>query len=239
VTYGPTPPAGGDEARPHDNGLPALRYVPLMDVSPEFGDVLLTALGRSRIAAYLDQSPDHPVGRRLFVAAEERSEARAIVSAVIRATGGTPPPAPEEQQPRPDPLAGVDTDAAFADLIADWHVDTLTAIRNAEKALSREDADWKARLERPPAGSDDLAWLDEQHYVPPAPPPLPRFSGPTLVAMGVLVVSVVLLIFGTRLALGNRFVMFLGVCGVLVSAGILLTRLRDRRDDDGDDGAVL
>ncbi|HEU5007643.1 MAG TPA: hypothetical protein VFT67_11750 [Jatrophihabitantaceae bacterium] len=240
MNAGTTPSAnGGDGARPHDNGLPAVRYVPLMDVSPEFGDVLLAALGRSRIAAYLGDSPDHPAGRRLFVAAEERVDARTIVSAVIRATGGTPPPATEEPpEPRPDPLAGVDTDAAFADLIADWHVDTVTAIRNAEKALSREDADWRARLEQTPADADELAWLDEQHYVPPVPPPLPRFAPPTLVAILVLAVSVLLLVFGTHLALGNRFVMFLGVCGVLVSTAILVMRLRARPDDD-DDGAIV
>jgi hypothetical protein len=216
-----------------------------MDVSPEFGDVLLTALGRSRIAAYLDSSPDHPAGRHLYVAAEERGDARTIVSAVIRATGGTPPPVTDgsaanddQAEPRADPLAGIDTDAAFADLIADWHVDTVTAIRNAEKALSREDADWRARLEQSPADSDGLAWLDEQHYVPPAPPPLPRFAPPTLVAILVLAVSVLLLVFGTHLALGNRFVMFLGVVGVLVSTAILVMRLRARPDDD-DDGAVV
>ena len=240
MTYGPAAQPGGDDLpRQQDNGLPAVRYVPLMDVSPEFGDVLLAALGRSRIAAYLDHSPDHPAGRRLFVAAEERVDARTIVSAVIRATGGTPPPvAGEKAELRPDPLAGVDTDAAFADLIADWHVDTVTAIRNAEKALSREDADWRARLEQTPADADELAWLDEQHYVPPVPPPLPRFAGPTVVAIAVLAVSVLLLVFGTHLALGNRFVMFLGVCGVLVSTAILVMRLRARPDDD-DDGAVV
>lgn len=248
MNAGTTPSAnGGDGARPQDNGLPAIRYVPLMDVSPEFGDVLLAALGRSRIAAYLGDSPDHPAGRRLFVAAQERVDARTIVSAVIRATGGTPPPmSAEPPEPGPDapPQAGeppadeIDFDAAFADLIADWHVDTVTAIRNAEKALSREDADWRARLEQSPADADGLAWLDEQHYVPPTPPPLPRFAPPTLVAILVLAVSVLLLVFGTHLALGNRFVMFLGVCGVLVSTAILVMRLRARPDDD-DDGAVV
>jgi hypothetical protein len=220
--------------------LAADRYVPLTDVGPELGDALLSALGRSRIAAYLDAAPGAGAGggsRRLFVAAEERSDARTVVAAVIRAAGGTPPPSPADETPRPDPLAGVDTEAAFADLVADWPVDTLAEIRKAERALSREDENWRARLEREGV-PDEFAWLDEQHYVPPAPPPLPRLSRPALVAIVVLIISIGLLVFGTALALGGQLALVLGICGVLLSGGILLTRLRDHRDDD-DDGAIV
>ena len=52
---------------------------------------------------------------------------------------------PDLRQPA-DPLAGVDTDAAFDALVADWHVDTIAAMRDAERDLTREDADWRARL---------------------------------------------------------------------------------------------
>lgn len=227
-------PDGTEASRRLDNGLLATSYVPLTDVDPVLGPHLLTALGRARIAAYLDDSPQ-PAGpaRRLFVAADERGDARTIVAAVIRAAGGTPPPSPEP--PRADPLAGVDTEAAFADLIADWHVDTVTAIREAERALSREDEDWRARLEQTPA---EPAWLDEQHYIPPPPPPLPRLAAPTIVAMSVLAISIILLGLGGQFGLANRLTMVLGVCGVLLGAAILVMRLRDHRDDD-DDGARL
>lgn len=240
-----TTPTPGEAGRPRSdsNGLPALRYVPLMDITPQLGDVLLAALGRARIAAYLGESPDHPQGRRLFVAAEERSDARTIVASVIRATGGTPPPIPgQDGAPKPAaparPGEEIDYDAAFADLVADWHVDTLNAIREHERALSREDADWRAGLEKPPAETGELAWLDEQHYVPPPAPPWPRPTGPTLIAMTLLLASIALLVFGTHLALATQFVMLLGVSGVVLSSAILVSRLRERHDDD-DDGAVL
>lgn len=242
MTMGSAPEPGGAEApRPLDNGLAAARYVPLTDIDADIGKHLLTALGRARIAAYLDESPVAAVPpaaptRRLFVAADERGDARTIVAAVVRASGGTPPPIPaDELKPRPDPLVGVDTDAAFADLIADWHVDTVTAIREAEKALSREDEDWKARLEQAPAES---SWLDEQHYVPPTPPPMPRLSAPTIMAVLVLAASVLLLVLGGELGIASNVTMLLGVCGVLLSTGILVMRLRENRDED-DDGAVL
>ncbi|MEO9134771.1 MAG: hypothetical protein ABI301_07225 [Jatrophihabitantaceae bacterium] len=234
---GPTPEPGGAEVpRPLDNGLAAARYVPLTDIDPGIGQHLLTALGRARIAAYLDESPGPAETRRLFVAAEERGDARTIVAAVVRAAGGSAPPIPaDELKAPPDPLVGVDTDAAFADLIADWHVDTVAAIRNAEKALSREDEDWKARLEKGPA---EPTWLDEQHYVPPVPPPIPRLSAPTIMAVLLLTVSILLLVLGGELGLPSKLTMLLGVCGVLLSAGILVMRLRENRDED-DDGAVL
>jgi hypothetical protein len=230
VTAGPTPPP--EAPHPAGNGLAAARYVPLTDVDATIGEHLLTALGRARIPAYLDPSPSRADTRRLFVSAEERADARTIVAAVVRAAGGTPPPAPREE--RAD-LQNVDVDAAFADLIADWHVDTVTAIRQAEQALSREDADWKARLEAEPA---DPMWLDEQHYVPPAPPPLPRLAAQTVIAMITIVLSILLLALGAQFGIASRLTLLLGVLGVLAGAALLVMRLRARRDDD-DDGAVL
>ena len=214
-----------------DNGLHAAMYVPLTDVDATVGRHLLAVLGRARIAAYLDAEASTPL-QRLFVAAEERGDARTIVRAAVRALGSDEPPPVDE----PDPLAGMDTDAAFAALISDWHVDTVAAIRDAERELSKEDADWRARLVRPPA--DEPVWLDEEHYVPPPPPPLPRFAAPTILAMTILVISIIVLGLGGQFGLANQLTWVLGVGGVLLGAGILVTRLRERPDED-DDGTAL
>lgn len=233
---GPTAEPSGAPG-PTDNGLAAARYVPLTDIEPVIGAHLLTALGRARIPAYLDVSPGRDDTRRLFVAADERADARTIVAAVVRAAGGTAPPPPAHERPT---LDGVDVDAAFADMIADWHVDTVTAIRNAEKALRRDDADWKSRLELPDAVEQppELAWLDE-HYVPPPPPPLPRLAAPTITAMAVIALSILVLGLGGEFGLADKLTLLLGVLGLLLGAGILLMRLRDRPDDDDDDGAIV
>jgi len=236
VTSGATPDATGpDQVGRVENGLFAASYVPLTDVEAVVGRALLTALGRARIAAYLDRAPglDHEQ-RRLFVAAEERSDARTIVAAALRALGGAPAPLPERGD---DPLAGVDTDAAFAELIADWHVDTVAAVREAERDLRREDADWRERLSKPAV--DEPVWLDEDHYIPPPPPPLPRLAAPTIGAMTLLAVSILLLGLGGEFGLATDLTMLLGVVGVLLGAGLLVMRLRERRDDDDDDGAVI
>jgi hypothetical protein len=228
------PNAGGGQEPPLDNGLRAAAYVPLTDVDTDVGRHLLTALGRARIAAYLGPVPTGAEEqRRLFVAAEERVDARTIVAAAVRALG-----ADEPDLPPTDPLAGVDTDTAFDALVADWKIDTIAAIRDAERDLTREDAEWRSRLLRPQ--SSDEVWLDEDHYVPPPPPPLPRLAAPTIIAMAVLAVSILVLGLGGQFGLAGRFTLVLGMAGLLLGAVILFTRVRDfRRDDDEDDGAAI
>lgn len=226
--------AGGSERL--DNGLRAPAYVPLTDVDPAVGQHLLTALGRARIAAYLGPAPV-PESRqqRLFVASDERVDARTIVAATVRALGAKQPELPAQN----DPLAGMDTNAEFDALTADWKIDTIAAVRDAERDLTREDAEWRARLIKPPAR--DEVWLDEDHYVPPPPPPLPRLAAPTIVAIAVLVVSVLLLGFGGYLGLAGGLTFVLGIGGLLLGGAILFTRIRERRRDeeDGDDGAEI
>ena len=217
-----------------DNGLHALSYVPLTDVDAEVGRRLLAALGRARIPAYLDATgATGPDRQRLYVASEDRADARTIVLATVRdALDETATPEPV------DPLAGLDTDAAFDALVADWHVDTVAAVREAERDLTREDADWRARLNRPPARQDEV-WLDEDHYVPPPPPPLPRLAAPTIVAMTVLAISIFVLGMGGQMGLANGFSLILGIGGLLLGGVILFTRLRQHRADEDDDGAAI
>jgi hypothetical protein len=228
------PGAGGPEQGPLDNGLHAPAYVPLTDVGSDVGQHLLSALGRARIAAYLGPTAEPASDqRRLFVASDERVDARTIVVAAVRALGGEQPDIP----PAPDPLEGVDTDSAFQQLVADWHVDTVTAVREAERDLNREDTEWRARLNKPPAR--DEVWLDEDHYVPPPPPPLPRLAAPTIIAMAVLAISIIVLGLGGEIGMASNLTIVLGIGGLLLGAGILFTRLREHRRDEDDDGSAI
>lgn len=216
-----------------DNGLHALNYVPLTDVDTELGHQLLDALGRARIAAYLAADELDASRQRLFVAAEERADARTIVAAAVRASGAESGRLPASE----DPLRDIDTDAAFDALVADWHVDTVAAVREAERALTREDADWRARLNKPQAR--DEVWLDEDHYVPPPPPPLPRLAAPTVLAIVVLVLAICVLGLGGELGLRNGLRLVLGIGGLLLAAGLLFTRVRQYRGDEDDDGSAI
>lgn len=223
-------PTGADRL---DNGLRAPAYVPLTDVDAAVGQHLLSALGRARIAAYLGPvSATDVEHRRLFVASDERMDARTIVAAAVRALGAAQP-----ELPAADPLAGMDTDAAFHELVADWRIDTVAAVREAERDLSREDAEWRARLIRPQ--ESDEVWLDEEHYIPPPPPPLPRLAAPTIIAMSVLAISIILLGLGGQIGLASGFSFALGIGGLLLGGIILFSRIREHRRDDDDDGAAI
>jgi hypothetical protein len=212
-----------------DNGLSAEVFVPLADVDAELGDTLLTALGRARIAAYLETGPT--ATGRLYVAAEERGDARTIIVAASRGA---------EQQGSlrvADEFDGRDTNAEFQALIGNWHVDTINAIRTAEKDLAREDADWRARLaERNSVPAEDD---EDEHYIPPPPPPLPRLAGYTIWALVIVAVSILVLGLGGNFGLASDFTILLGVGGILVGAGMLVMRLRERPDEEDDDGAIL
>jgi len=260
VTSREHPGAGGPEQDRLDNGLHAPAYVPLTDVDADVGQHLLSALGRARIPAYLGPAPlsaaqpDVP-RRRLFVASDDRVDARTIVAAAVRALSR---PAEEQDEAQPagqpdgavadgappsagDPLEGIDTDAAFQALIADWHVDTISAVRDAERDLTREDSDWRARLVKPPADETTAGevWLDEDHYVPPPPPPLPRLAAPTIIAMAVLALSIVVLGLGGFLGLAGNLSFVLGIVGLLLGGGILFSRLRPSPRDEDDDGSAI
>ncbi len=129
----------------------------------------------------------------------------------------------------------MDAQAEFDALVGDWHVDTINAVRAAERDLTREDADWRMRLQLPAAAPDA-----DDHYVPPAPPPLPRLASATILALVVVAASVLLLAFGQALGLPGDLAFLAGVAGILVGAGLLIMRLRDSSDDDeDDDGAVI
>jgi hypothetical protein len=222
---------------PWNNGLLASSYVPLTDIETSVAPRVLTALERSRIAAYLASSGNDGT-LRLYVASGERADARTIVAAVMRASGGasdTDSPA----GPHEDPLAGVDADAEFAAIVADWHVDTHEAIRAAERDLSREDEDWRLRLNpQETPESDELTWLDDDHYVPPNPPPIPRPSAPFVLGLLLVAIAIVLLAFGSELGMAFETRLFIAVTAILSATAVFVWRLRAGRDDD-DDGAIL
>jgi hypothetical protein len=128
---GPQPPAR------RDNGLRADQFVALADVDPRLGEHLLDLLRLAEIPAYLEPTTDPRVAvryrvsgpvERLYVHADQRQEARAVVVAAAHEAGEsadtivadpvpTPPP-PVGSRARPDVLDGIDTDAEFARIVA-------------------------------------------------------------------------------------------------------------------------
>jgi hypothetical protein len=216
-----------------DNGLDAVLWHPLRDVDPRVGEHLLDVLAAAGIAAYLEPSTDvdpytrgvslpSPPSDRLFVDRARRTEA----AAVLAEHGGPTVPASPPPVPARDPVAD---DAAFAAIVAAFeaeHGPTPAA------GPPREDPP-------PPPAERAVLDLPDEHFEPPPPPPLPVLAPASLYALILILVGAALIIAPGRLGLSVDTGLVLGVGALIGGVGVLVSRMRDRSTDDGDDGAVV
>ena len=226
-----------------DNGLDAALWSPLRDVDPRVGEHLLDVLAAVGIAAYLEPasyvepytrtvSLPSPPSDRLFVDRARRTEAGAVVDGHTEPLSAPPSP-PQATPPSPPPPAGrddgVDTDAEFARIVAAF-----------EAEHGRPEAAGEPRDDPPPPPAEPSV-LDapEEHYEPPPPPPLPVLAPATVYALLLLVVGVLLVFRPGTVGLTADVGLVLGVASIAGAGFVLVSRMRDRSDDDGDDGAVV
>jgi hypothetical protein len=85
---------------------------------------------------------------------------------------------------------------------------------------------------------------DEEHFVPPEPPPLPPLGPPAMVGLGLLGIGLTLLIAPGWLGVSEPYGLPLGLVAIAAGLGWLVLRLwpdPPPSDDDprSDDGAVL
>jgi hypothetical protein len=227
-----------------DNGLDAPLWSPLRDVDPRIGEHLLDLLQAVGIAAYLEPSADvepytrsvslpSPPSDRLFVDRARRSEARIVVDQHVPA--GAEASAPIKERPEPPHERAVvrrdlDEEAEWAAIVAAFEAENGRAVPDAPPSA-------------PPAPpvQHELPILDrpDEHYEPPPPPPLPVPSPASLYAVLLVVFGVLLVGAPSVLRLSSDVGLILGVTAIAGGVAMLVSRMRDRSDDDGDDGAVV
>jgi hypothetical protein len=79
----------------------------------------------------------------------------------------------------------------------------------------------------------------EEHFEPPPPPPL-RAPAPASLYALLLIAAGALLVFAPQvLGLSGDLAVVLGVGGVAAGVAVLVSRMRERSTEDGDDGAVV
>lgn len=244
-----------------NNGLPATRYTPLVDLEPHFADALLEALRAEGVPAYaapspgrrgpyLDiQLPDRPTDR-VWVDVETTDRAREVLREQM----------PEFSEavlapPRSPILTEAQSDEAWQAIVAGFNntaSDPVPPWPVAEDAPAEEPAPEGAGGADVPAA----AWLEvveiprpapppedpEEHFVPPPPPPLPRIESRTKVAwLGVLSGPLYLVArgwFGLNFFYGDEV---LALSAFIGGAATLIYRMQDDRHDGSgpDDGAVV
>lgn len=153
-----------------------------------------------------------------------------------------------------------DVDAAFAEIVADLEregVGSRTPELDDDPAgddppetpQAPPDMADTAPL-RPPQGawrSHDGEWdwswgTDDEHYVPPEPPPLPRLRPLTIVALVLIVAAVVLLVLPSVIGLDARIGTPIALVALTCGGAMLLLRVRKspRYPNDGrGDGAQI
>ena len=159
----------------------------------------------------------------------------------------TPDPRPSE-----DPDRGLDIDARFAEIIADW--EPSAPADEGEPEVTPPPPEQPAPEERAerlrglfqPTWNDPLdseaTWEDEGHFVPPPPPPLPQVEPRRRLAwaalLGTPLIALLLVGAGIRVA---GWMAFLLVVGFIGGFGYLVATMRSGPPDDwsGDDGARI
>jgi hypothetical protein len=205
-----------------------------------------------------------PPTDRLFVDRARRVDARTLVdSHADDHEPAAPTPRPTPRRRRTDRAEDdAATDAEFARIVAAWHAaeaagprpdadhDTHGATASAEAEPRPADASTAEPVDRAPLDREPLDLeppapaetpiLDrpDEHFEPPAPPPIPVLAPASLYALLLIAAGAVCIIAPGAIGLGLDLGIVLGVLAVVGGVGVLVSRMRDRSDDDGD-GAVV
>ena len=217
-----------------DNGLDAALWTPLRDVDPRVGEHLLDVLREAGVAAYLEPSADvepytrtvslpSPPSDRLFVDRARTAEARALVDE------HADDHVQERRRARQPARRDVDEDAEWARIVAAFEAE------HGRTAVDEGPADV------PPPAPAEPSVLDrpEEHYEPPPAPPVPAPAPASLYAVLLIAAGAVLVVAPRVLGMSADLGLVLGVAAVAGGVGVLLSRMRERSTDDGDDGAVV
>jgi hypothetical protein len=251
-----------------DNGLDATLWSPLRDVDPRVGEHLLDVLSAAGIAAYLEPSADvapytrtvylpSPPSDRLFVDRARRGEARTLIEQQVGQDADPRGHHPAVDSERPAARAGgrtgdsdrsrlrpdLDEDAEWARIVAAFEAErglpTAEPVDETE-ATATPAARPPAPLPLPPPPHEP-AILDrpDEHYEPPPPPPVSAPAPASLYATILVAGGLFLVGAPSLLRLSTDLGLFLGVGAIAAGVAMFLSRMRDRSEDDGDDGAVV
>jgi hypothetical protein len=219
-----------------DNGLDAALWSPLRDVDPRVGEHLLDVLHAAGIPAYLEPAADigpytrtvflpSPPSDRLYVDRGRRAEARTLVDA--QADEHARGPVPERARLRRD----LDEEAEWVRIVAAFEAEHGHTVV--------EDAEAEPPPPPPPPAEPDVLDRPDEHFEPPPAPKVPLPSPASLYAVLLIAVGAVLIVAPQLVGLTGNLALLLGVGAVAAGVASLVSRMRERSVDDGDDGAVV
>lgn len=240
------------------NGLEAAAYAPVADLEPQLADAMLDALRDEGVAAYVVPAaglrgaygdvrlPDRPTDR-LWVDREAQDRVRVVLGDLLprlRAELDAHVREVDEQR------GGTDADIAraWADIVAGYNRPADTVRWPAAEDVTDDPAPAEppviaADLAPPSAAELPLPPADdEEHFVPPDPPPLPRTDPITRAAWLALIGGPLFFFVASTFGLSpGGMSAFLAVVAFVGGFVTLVARMQDgpRNDSGPDDGAVV
>lgn len=143
-----------------------------------------------------------------------------------------------------------DVDAAFAAIVADLEREGLGTNLEPDTEPTQElphpPAPPAPAPAAPPAPSwrpSDTEWdwtwsSDDEHYIPPEPPPLPRLRPMTIIAILLVITGVVLLLAPQLIGLYYPLSTTLSLLSLVSGFALLFLRIRRTPSDSGDDNGA-
>lgn len=212
-------------ARSRGNGLPGKHFVPLLAVDARATTDVLATLATASIAAYA--RPRTATTDEVYSDAGRRADARSLLA--VRLPEVLPPTSDGDQAAQD----AEKTDAAFAEIVANWD----PAAAETEPPATVAPATPAPDIAK---SSDDSApEIDEDHYVPPPAPPLPRLAPVTRWALIAVFAGIVALVLPLLIGLNApAWLCTIAVAAIVGGGGVMIARMGND-PHDGDDGAVV
>jgi hypothetical protein len=213
-------------ARSRGNGLPGKHFVPLLAVDARVTTDVLAALATASIAAYA--RPRTATTDEVYSDAGRRAESRSLLALRLPEVLS---PASDDSQ---DTYDRERTDASFAEIVANWDAPAAQPEPPAPPTPAQAAA---AKPVDPPA--NPAASYDDDHYVPPPAPPLPRLAPITRWALIGIFAGVLALVLPLMIGLNAPGWMCVLAVAAIVGGGAVMVARMGNEPRDGDDGAVV
>jgi hypothetical protein len=243
-------PGSGPRPGARDNGLRCAGYVAAGDLDPRVADALLDALRAEGIAAYAAPTPATRGGYlelrlpsqltdRVYVDTEKTARAMELFE---QEKAEAAPTEPADADPAASASAGLDVDTAWQQLLTSLQTPSATATWPSREDVSSDTTvsfDASALLDEPGQGPRDYRLVDpdDEHFVPPKPPPLPRLRSVTVASLIAIAGGMLILITG----FDGGDLGWLGILGIVGGSIALVWNMRNGPPTDSgwDDGAVV
>jgi hypothetical protein len=238
------------------NGLRAAAYIGVADLHPQVADVMLAALAEEGVAAYASpvtsargllmptQFPSGPTDR-LYVDRDAQEIAWRVLDehlpgarAELEHVQVEAAPSRSADEAGDQPAERVD-DETWGQIVALFHTgDAASRWPDAENlAAEKATVDPAPAVPRAPISRQQPERDD--HYHPPAPPPLPTADSTARAAWAGVIGGPLLFLLAILLDWDlASWAQLAGVAALVVGFVTLVTRMRDG-SDDSDDGAVV